>query len=78
MLEDGKRVPGHGGQGANAVVTAHDAARFAAAPRSHGSPVEYEDVADAQFNKGTGRTEAVDAGTDNDDLGRSWQLTPSS
>ena len=52
VLEDGQGVPGHGGQGGDAVVAAHDAAGLAAPPEADGGALEHEHIGRATLDEG--------------------------
>ena len=70
VLEDGQRPPGHGGEGGDAVVATHDAARLAAATGAHGVALEHDHVPHTELGQGARRAESRHAATDHHDVGR--------
>ena len=67
VFENRQGVPGHGGQGPDAVVAAHDSAGLAAPAGPDGGPVQDDHVAHSQLHQGAGRAQPGDAGADDDD-----------
>ena len=65
--QDGQGAPGHGGQGANAVVAPHHAARPASAARAHDIAIDHEHVVHPALGQGAGCAQPDHAGPDHHD-----------
>ncbi len=69
VLEDGERVPGESGKGADPVVAPDDPARLAGSPRAEQAPLENGDLPHPELDECPRRAQPGHAAADDHDVG---------